>query len=219
MEGYCTCGAKLADDALFCHRCGRPVRELVAPSDEPQPAVETPPVIAVPPPVLIPTEINFHNSLAVRICFLAAALAYLCGVVLGQIGIPAVQFLLTLVISAAAGFYAVYLYHRRSGQPLSTRNGARMGWMTGIFGFLINIVLLTFGAVALMSKGGLAAMLQEQAASASLPPEAASKVQQLVETPAFLALLIVFILAFFFATYTLAGSLGGMLGAKVLERD
>lgn len=176
-----------------------------------------------PPPALTsaltPAEINFHNGLAVRICFLAAAIAYLCGVALGQIGIPAIQFLLTLVISAAAGFYAVYLYHRRSGQTLSPRNGARMGWMTGIFGFLINIVLLTFGAVALMSKGGLAAMLQEQAASASLPPDAASKIQQLVETPAFLALLIVFILALLFATYTLAASLGGMLGAKVLERD
>jgi hypothetical protein len=33
----------------------------------------------------------------------------------------------------AAGFLAVYLYSRRTGQTLSIRSGARMGWITGIF--------------------------------------------------------------------------------------
>lgn len=219
VEGYCTCGAKLPPDARFCHRCGRPLSDTVEVMEEPA-AVDATPV--PPPPELAPPapqEINFHNGLAVRVGFLAAALAFLLGVMVGQIGFPPLQFLLSTVVTAAGGFYAVFLYRRRSGQSLSPRNGARMGWITGIFGFVINIVMLTFGMLAIAGKGGLAGMVKENAGSMQLPPDVSSRMLEMLDNPAFLTMLILFIVVFLFMTYTLSASLGGALGAKVLDRD
>ena len=31
MADFCTCGAELPPDALFCHKCGKPQREIVEP--------------------------------------------------------------------------------------------------------------------------------------------------------------------------------------------
>jgi len=36
MSEFCSCGAQLPPDALFCHKCGKPQRELVAPEPEVQ---------------------------------------------------------------------------------------------------------------------------------------------------------------------------------------
>ena len=41
-----------------------------------------------------------------------------------------------------AGFLAVFLYRRRTGQRLSVASGARLGWICGIFGFVIVAVML-----------------------------------------------------------------------------
>ena len=35
MEQYCSCGTRLVEDALFCHKCGKPTREIV-PEEEPE---------------------------------------------------------------------------------------------------------------------------------------------------------------------------------------
>jgi hypothetical protein len=221
VEGYCTCGAKLPPDARFCHRCGRPLPGVLDVAEEPPLALEVPnpppPALDLPPPP--PLEINFHNGLAVRVAFLAAALAFLVGVMIGQIGFPILQFLMTSVVTAAGGFYAVFLYKRRSGLPLTPRNGARVGWITGIFGFVINIVVLTFGMLALAGKGGLAGMVRENADSMSLPPDVSSRMLEMLDNPGFLTMLVLFIVVFLFMTYTLSASLGGALGAKVLDRE
>src|SRR5579862_9430291 len=67
----CTCGAVLVEGALFCHKCGKPQREIVE--------VETPapPPGIVPPPVPTPTgpPIGFHNGAAVRIGMLGGILS------------------------------------------------------------------------------------------------------------------------------------------------
>ena len=62
----------------------------------------------------------------------------------------------------AAGFLAVFLYVRRTGQRLSLRSGARMGWITGIFSFTIFTVQLTAGVLAMSDEGGLAGVIQKQ---------------------------------------------------------
>jgi hypothetical protein len=179
-------------------------------------APEPPPRELAPPS---PAEISFHNGLAVRVGFLAAALAFVVGVMVGQVGFPPLQFLLSAIVTAAGGFYAVYLYRRRSGQSLSPRNGARIGWITGIFGFVINIVMLTFGMLAIAGKGGLAGIMKENAGSMQLPPDVSSKMLEMLDQPAFLTMLILFVVVFLFVTYTLSACLGGALGAKVLDRD
>ncbi len=42
MPDFCTCGAQLPPDALFCHKCGKPQREI-APVAAEAPAPELSP--------------------------------------------------------------------------------------------------------------------------------------------------------------------------------
>src|SRR5215471_18949002 len=103
MTDYCTCGAHLVPDAVFCHKCGKPVHDVpVEPELEstgPIPAAE-PPQPAPPPPV------NFRNRVAVRIAFWVAVIALL---------LSRLNPILTLLVWGAAGFTAVYLYRKRTG--------------------------------------------------------------------------------------------------------
>src|SRR5579884_504964 len=71
VPGYCTCGAKLPEDARFCHKCGKPQRDepLLAELAAPPPP---PPQPAAPPP---PPPISFRNRAAVRSALLSGVLA------------------------------------------------------------------------------------------------------------------------------------------------
>jgi len=66
--------------------------------------------------------------------------------VTGQISMLQVLMPLWLI---AGGFFAVFLYRRKTGQRLTPLSGAHLGWLAGIFGFLIMTVILTFIAVAM----------------------------------------------------------------------
>ena len=61
-----------------------------------------------------------------------------------------------------AGFLAVFLYSRRTGQTLSIRSGARMGWITGIFSFTLVTILFTVIMVAVSNQGGIVQQLRSQ---------------------------------------------------------
>jgi hypothetical protein len=74
---------------------------------------------------------------AVRIGLLVALLSFFASALSGPV------LILPLIWLLAAGFLSVYLYRRRTGFVLSPASGARMGWMTGLFAFLILLVLLT----------------------------------------------------------------------------
>src|SRR5215831_11233038 len=123
MPDYCTCGAQLVDGAVFCHKCGKPLREIVVEpeveSTAPIPAATAPPE---PPPV------SFRNRPAVQSAFWVAALALLFSML---------NPILTMVVWAAAGFAAVRLYRRRTGMSLSVRAGMIMGWITGVILFAL----------------------------------------------------------------------------------
>jgi hypothetical protein len=89
---------------------------------------------------------------------LAGALAFLLGL------LPA-PFLGRVILLLGAGFFSVYLYQRRSGQDLSIGNGARMGWISGLFCFVIVTVLFTINLVliAIISRdSGVAAFYRGQ---------------------------------------------------------
>ena len=115
----------------------------------------------------------------------------------------------------AAGFFAVFLYRRRTGQSLSLRSGARLGWITGIFSFTIFTVQLTAGVLAAQSEGGLAGVLKQQ-----LPPNDArtQQVLQILQEPSEMVLMMLLALFFLFVLLTALPTLGGVLGAKVLAR-
>ena len=104
-----------------------------APPDAP--AVSAAPVVHVPPPL------GFRNPVAVRVAFLAAGVSAVLST------LPVVG-LFAIVWWISGGFLAVYLYRRRTGQSLTVRNGARIGWITGVITFAIFSILF-----ALSSRG------------------------------------------------------------------
>src|SRR5260370_42684041 len=123
MPEFCTCGAQLAPDSLFCHKCGKPQREVGAaePESEPSAEVVPPPAVPAATPVPQPPAINFHNLVAVRIAFVMAPVAFLVS------GIPA----LNVVLWLAAGFLAVFFPVRRNGVLLKVRAVGRLGLVAG----------------------------------------------------------------------------------------
>ena len=158
-----------------------------------------------------PLEISFGNGTAVRAGFVAALMAVL--LVIFPLPFPLARITVAFV---AAGFLAVYLYIRRTGQPLTLRGGARIGWMTGIFSFTIFTVQLTAGVLFSSSEGGVAGVLKQQ-----LPPNDANAEQmlQLIQQPVWLASLMLMVLLILFVLLTALPMIGGLLGAKVLARE
>ena len=207
---FCTCGAQLPPDARFCHKCGKPQYDYPSLAEEPEP-LPPPPLLPAVSPILVAPEIGFHNRLAVRIGFIAAFTA----VVVSQIPLP-FALLRILVVFVAAGFLAVLLYSRRSGHILTIRGGARLGWITGIFSFVLFMALSTAGLIALSSQGGLAKSIQSQLPAGDARTQ---MLGQVLNDPANLVALVLFSLIVMFVVLTALPIIGGALGAKVLERD
>jgi hypothetical protein len=212
VNEFCTCGARLPEDARFCHKCGKPQREepeieALANEASPPPPAEPPPLpVTAPAP---PPGISFRNPAAVRAALISSAIATLAGIV----PLPGLfHTLWQLLAIVAGGFVSVYLYHRRTGDYLSVRGGLQIGWMTGVFCFVVTMVMLTV-LLAILSALGEAGIKQLSAQSGQ--PEFAEAFGSMMSNPAMLVLALV--TAFFFMT--MLGSAGGALGSKVLERD
>ncbi len=228
MEGHCTCSAKLAEAARFCHRCGRPVRDddplLLPPEpDEAEPAepelsdIDRPsvklesnqPQLVTDPPMI---EVSFRSALAVRVGFLAASIVQL---VLMLVAMAHIVQLLPLVL-AAGGAYAVVLFSRRAGRVPSIMEGARMGWITGVFSFAISTVLFTAGLV--ISGKGIVPIFEENLKTAGLDSASSNKALELIRDPQVLILFVVLMLVFNFLLVCVVSSLGGALGARLTRR-
>ena len=206
MPEFCTCGAQLPSDARFCHKCGKPQREepiaeMLAPN-----AV---PFVAVAPPLeTSPVQpLTFRNPIAIRVGLLAAGLVCLLMM------IPGVNYASILWL-LGAGYFSVWIYKRRTGQRLTVRSGARMGWITGVLSFTLLTVLFAFSILAIQKAGGLAVLkdrLHDLAIQQSTVDEATKLLQNPVE--------IVRSLVVMFIVMTLTCTAGGALGAKLLSKD
>jgi len=162
-------------------------------------------------PLLALPEIGFHNRLAVRIGFITALAAIFVN--LAPLPLPLVRLVIAFL---AAGFLAVFLYSRRTGQMVTIQGGARLGWITGIFSFVISIAVFTVAMVGVSSEGGLAKSIESQ-----LPPDDArtQMLTQMLNDPSNLAALILFSLIVMFVILTALPIIGGALGAKVLTKE
>jgi hypothetical protein len=219
VEGRCTCGAILPPDARFCHKCGKPQFE------EPnlEEAVQDAPAPVVVPAAATqtgPADINFRNSVAVRACLMAAALVCL----LISIPIPPpLNIIWQLVLALAGGFFSVFLYMRRTGEQLSVRRGAQLGWITGVFCFVFMILLITFALIAITSSPEVADAFRksvgETGAMFGSSDDAVRQIDSLLSSRSRLAGLVFFTLLFAFCVMTLVPAIGGALGAKVLEKE
>jgi len=215
VDTFCTCGARLAEDALFCHRCGRPVRKLTAEEreealGEEAPASEPPPL----PPAAEPAPAPFQNQTAVRVGFLAAVLVQLASILSAMAGAS----LLMPLLLIGGGFYAAVLYMRRTGEPLSAVEGARVGWITGIFTFVIATVFFTAGMALLSASGELVKAYEESLSRMNLPADSLERLRQLLADPKTFALTVIAGLVFQFLFLTIFCSLGGVLGARLRSR-
>jgi hypothetical protein len=216
VNEYCSCGAKLPEDARFCHKCGQPQR----PEDLAQPAppeLEQAEVIVPVLPEAPPknTGINFRNSTAVRVASLAAGIVTLLFLVPMP---PAIGLFWQMILVLAGGFFSVYLYGRRTGQMLNVGSGARMGWITGVFCFIIMMILFTLSVVAIATGDGVSAFTKKFV-EAGGPPEMVTQMTEVLNSPSGVATLIFGALLVFFVLLPLVAAVGGALGAAVLDKD
>jgi hypothetical protein len=222
VEGYCSCGAPLLPESRFCHRCGKPVREnLIEPEAPAETWSETAQIIPPPassqPPVI--ADINFRNGLAVRVCLLAATLVYLLMSLTSRVSGAPFSLVLPFLMTAVGGAYAVYLYGRRSGQPITVRTGARVGWMTGVFAFVISTVLFTLAMILISGQGGLAELYKQSMSGMGVPSDSVERFQRLLDSPALVVMVLLVGLGFQFMTMSILGSVGGALWAKLFDRN
>lgn len=163
-----------------------------------------PPIPASAPPV---TGISFKNARAVSISIVVAV-----GTLLASLAVAVVFSPLFPLVLCGGGFLAVRLYNGRATQPLSTAGGARLGWMTGLWLFLIFLLMFALVAVAISNPE---VWQQAQATWARLPQTA--KVSTLSQHDFLVQLVTILPLLFFLVT--LLPGLGGMLGAKLSRRS
>jgi len=198
------------DGARFCHKCGKPqfeedvarlneLEQASAPAQgplQPQTLDQASPLVGI----------SFKNSRAVLISLLVAAGAIVCFLPIALLAAP-----LFPIFLPGVGFVAVYLYHRGAKEPLSTSAGARLGWMTGLWIFLVTAVLLAMTALAIASPAGW----EQLRAAWSQVPQTATLLD-LSQHDLLVQMLLM--LPFSFLLLTMLPGLGGILGAKLSAR-
>ncbi len=210
MEQRCTCGAVLPDNARFCHRCGKPqyaedIERITAETvSEPVQAPLLPPTTTQP--IESASAISFANSRAVIISLLVAAGAMVAFLPIALLAAPMFP-----VFLCAIGFFAVRFYKGRSAETLSTTAGARLGWMTGLWLFVVMVILMTLTALLVSSTDGW-----EQLRTTWARVPQASPLLALTQHDFLMQLLRT--VPFLFFLLTLLPGLGGILGAKFWAR-
>ncbi len=213
------CGAAVEDGTAFCKHCGAPQIRVVRDEPATQPLPPGTPAEAQPPaepvtlsPATPAAPLGIDWSQAVPAAALAGLFLAIAWVV------PFLGFLLWLI---AGGIVGVGMYRRRVPEAALTPGlGARIGAVTGLFGFGLFMAMMAVQMLATRGSGHLRQMLQqviEQAAARNADPNAQAAIQQLL-TPAGLALLVTLVLILFLAAFLALSSVGGAVGAWLLGR-
>jgi len=206
MPEFCTCGAQLPPDAVFCHKCGKPQRDLVEPEPAPPPVylASTPP----PPPPVATLPVNFQNRVAVRIALIVAVSATILSLV-----IPLLNW-------AAAGFFAVFLYRRRTGTLLNVGAGVQMGLMTGVLMCGLFAIVFTAQQLPAALSGRLGGLIQEQLKNLpSQDPTMVRMMTNFIQSGPGLAAVLIASLFMMFVMIICLSIAGGALGAKMVGRN
>ena len=221
----CNCGAQLPDDARFCHKCGKPqyesdlarMREEAEPSQPPEP----PPLVAPAAPsrfgrsrVTLPgldhKKIDFANRRAILVSVIVALLTLFCFTACSVL-VPFAASLLMLPLFCLSGFVAARLYIRQTGEVISTQSGARLGFMTALWAFLVVVIMCVLLAV-LISSPELRSEIIDKLTSQGNP--ATQQIVKMLNDPRRFILLMMGELLVNFCLFTFPSMLGGMLGVR-----
>ena len=200
MPESCTCGAELPPDALFCHKCGKPQREILSA----EPTAPPPPPSTLAPAAPAPRyamPVSFRNPIALRTALFVG------------VGFGLVSNILPLIAWLAAGFFAVFFYRRRTHDPLNVAAGMRLGWLTG----LIMFTMWGIAFAAMGMSGALSAQFEQRIKSMpfySGDPSYAQLARAMTTGPGLLLPL-----AFGFVIIICLSIAGGALGAKSVGRN
>ncbi|HEX6544990.1 MAG TPA: zinc ribbon domain-containing protein [Bryobacteraceae bacterium] len=203
----CTCGAQLPDDARFCHRCGRPQLEedIVRMREEERVPLPTP-----PPPPPLPSKIDFGNRKAVTVS-IAVAMLTLLVFLASSVLAPFAATLLILPLFCLSGFVAARWYMKQTGDSITAQAGARLGFMTALWAFLVVVVICVFMAVFISNpewRDQVVSMVNAQG------NPAAGQIAKLLEDPRRFIFLMMGELLVNFCLFTFPSMLGGMLGVR-----
>jgi hypothetical protein len=203
------------EDALFCHRCGKPQREdLIEREAEPLRAepIQAPIEPPLPTAAPVPQKIDFGNRSAVRASLWSALTGFLLmsivALVLGGASVAVTLF--------ATGFFAVHIYVRATRTPVTAKEGAKIGWITGIFAFLLALVQFTL-TIAL-EHASLRELFQKQFAEMAARDPNVQAAADLINSSAGLATLILAMVVGSFIFFTVMTMLGGALGSQTSAR-
>ena len=191
------------------------------PEPEPAPASETTDRVVISVAASPP---DARNKIAVRSALVAAALSqFLLNLlpllllpVLGPI--PVIGFLLIfglfLGLIGGGGWYASFLFQRRSGEPATSRNGARLGWICGIFSFFITTIFFALNALAMVNSPAVQEASRKNATALGLPAGAMDQSVEMFKNP----LELIFGLVLLFIVFTLTSSIGGLIHGYTSSR-
>ena len=128
--------------------------------------------------------------------------------------LPYIGYFVWIVV---AGIVAVVLYRRRvPNASLTPANGARLGAVCGLFGFVGFAGLMAIGLLLMRGSTKFREMLQaavQQAAANNPDPHVA----EIMTSPAGLAMLVTVAMLFFLVGFVLLGSAGGAIGAWIYQ--
>jgi hypothetical protein len=194
----CTCGTLLAENASFCHRCGRPVHELTPAQQEELFPTPVPPPVAAPPiiPPLQSLPIGFANPIALRVAFLMSL-----GIMFASM-VPVMNYLF-FAWWLLAGWGGVRLYRRLTGLTLTVKAGARLGFLTGLFAFVSMAVVFSLTMASSTGREMLDQMVKQD-----------PRMLEVVNNPTMLGSLLLMVLIMVFAMVVGICAAGGALGAK-----
>jgi hypothetical protein len=208
MEHPCyRCGTIVEEGTAFCPQCQAPQIRVAAAQPEQANTIEGTPLSAA----VAGHPIGFQWSQALP----PAAWAGMVSA--GLMVLPLGGFGLGML---AAGFLCVILYRRRNPYVnLTAGLGARLGAVSGIFGFGIFVVFTGIATTLFHSGGELRSALTEaiRQAAARNPDPQAQHVLEFFKTPEGMAVVVAFGLAFMFLIFLVLSSLGGALSAALLR--
>lgn len=139
----------------------------------------------------------------------------IAGLLMGIVSSLPFGFLLIL----GGGALAVSRYQRRRGIGTSTGDGAKIGALSGVIGYVIFAIIASIRYIQNTTavRDQLVKALQE--AGAKNPDPATREVIQKLSTPEGLALMLVFFMIVVFLLFLALSAFGGMLTAAISRRS